>query len=261
MQSDRVSDRGFSIHGMREFEVGDSARAISRRHYVRTGERIIVEKLAEHNAFILVLLDSSASEHIGAGRLKYDVSLELLRHFGEACLWKGNTLQVLAFTTGIELESRLIVDMNTLEEALIELEELKPVFSGTDHREVFDRALYIAGRLVQPADLVCILSDFFFPQPLGPFMTALEDLRDMADVIALVMRDRIDDEMPPVSGALRVRDAETGETFWSCEVSVTDHVMELERHDMDACFLKTWHSESEWFEALADFFTLRMLKR
>jgi uncharacterized protein (DUF58 family) len=246
---------------MREFEAGDSARAISRRHYVRTGERIIVEKFAEHNAFILVLLDSSASERIGSERLKYDASLEFLRHFGEACLWKGNILQVLAFTTGIELESRLIVDMNTLEEALKELEELSPEFSGTDYREVFDRALYIAERLVQPADLVCILSDFFFPHPSGPFMTALENLMDMADVIALVMRDRIDDEMPPVSGALRVHDAETGKTFLSSEVGDTDLATELERHDVDVCFLKTWHTEAEWFETLSDFFNLHMLKR
>lgn len=261
MRSERVSDRGFSIYGMREFEAGDSARAISRRHYVRTGEKIIVEKLAEHNAFIVVLLDASASESIGAERLKYDVSLELLRKFGEASLWKGNTMQVLAFTTGIELESRLISDMNTLEEALIDLEKLKPVFSGTDHKEVLDRALYLSERSVQPADLICILSDFFFPQPLGPFMKVIEDLGDMSDVIAFIMRDRIDDEMPTLNGALRLRDVETGETFWSCEVSDNDPALELEKYGVDACFLKTWQTETEWFDALADFFNMRILKR
>lgn len=261
LRSDRVSDRGFSIYGMREFEAGDSIRAINRRHYVRTGDKIVIEKLAEHNAFILVLLDASASERIGAGRLKYDASVDLLRNFGEACLWKGNTMQVVAFTSGIEMESRLISDINTLDEVLLELEELRPAFSGTDHKQVLDRAQGISGRFVQPADLVCIISDFFFPQPLGPFMMAIENLRDMSDVIAFVMRDRIDDEMPTVNGALRVRDIETGEMCWSSDIGDTDPAMELEKYDVDACFLKTWQTEAEWFYTLADFFDMRTLKR
>jgi uncharacterized protein (DUF58 family) len=260
MRSERVSSRGFDIHGVRELEAGDTPRAVSRRHYVRTGDKIIIEKHAEHNAFVLILLDASASEHIGAERIKYDASLDLLRHFCEACMWKGNALQVLAFTTRVELESRIIADTNALEEALTKLADLRPAYSGTDLREALDRALSIAGRPDQPADLVCIISDFFFPEPREPFFRALESLQEMADIVAFVMRDRIDADMPPISGGLRVRDAETGETFWACETSDRDPAAELDRYDVDACVLMTWQTQAEWFESLADFFSTRMLR-
>lgn len=261
MQSSRASDRGFHIRGVRELEVGDAPRAVSRKHYVRTGEEIVIEKYAERNALILVLMDVSASMLVGAGRRKHEASLELLRRFCEACLWKGNTLRVLAFTTVVELESRPITDTSALEAVFEKLASLKPSHSGTDYRDVIALASVISGRREQPADLVCIVSDFLFPQPRLQLFRALDALQEVADVIAFVMRDRIEVEMPPVSGALMVRDAETGETFWAGETSGYDPAKELERFDIDACVVTTAQTEEEWFEALADFFTERRLKR
>ncbi len=242
MQGTRPSARGFHIRGVRELEVGDAPRAVSRKHYVRTGEEIVIEKYAEHNAFILVLLDVSASELIGGERLKYDASLELLRHFCEACLWKGNTLRVIAFTTRVELESRPITDTNALELVLEKLAALKPACSGTDYKDVISLAAIIAGRRERPADLVCVVSDFLFPQPRLQLFRALEDLQDLADVIAFVMRDRIEVDMPPASGALMVRDAETGEMFWASDASGYDPVEELGKYDIDSCVLMTSQS-------------------
>lgn len=259
VESERAG-RGFDIRGVHEFEAGDSPRALSRKHYLRTGDRVVIEKYAEHNAFVLLLLDASASEHIGGVHKKYEASLELLRNFGRACLWKGNSLQVIAFTTDVELESPVIGNADALESVLQELEALKPVHSGTSHIAVLDRATSIAGRQIQPADLVCIISDFFFPEPLEPFFWELETLLEATDVIAFILLDRVDTDMPPMPGALRVRDTESGRTLWASAVSDGDVATKLERFGIDSCELLTSQSEAEWFEALASFFTRRMLR-
>src|SRR5210317_1465990 len=101
--SSRTADRGFHLSGLRQFEIGDSFRSVSRKHYARTGDEVIVERHPEQNALILFLLDISASMLVGSSRRKFDVSLDLLRLFGSACLWQGNKLQVMAFSDRIEL--------------------------------------------------------------------------------------------------------------------------------------------------------------
>src|SRR5210317_1855527 len=121
MQSSRVADRGFHISGLRRFEMGDSFRSLSRKHYARTGEEVIIERHPEQNALVLFLLDVSGSMLVGSARRKLDVCLDLLLHFGSACLWKGNKIQVVAFSSRIELESDIIATTAALELLLEEL--------------------------------------------------------------------------------------------------------------------------------------------
>src|SRR5210317_170087 len=82
MLSSRTADRGFHISGLRQFEVGDSFRSVSRKHYARTGEEVIIERHPEQNALILLLIDVSASMLVGSKRRKIDASLDFLLHFG-----------------------------------------------------------------------------------------------------------------------------------------------------------------------------------
>jgi len=257
-QSVLASARGFHIHGVRELEAGDSPRSMSRKHLVRTGTELVVEKHMERGAFVLVLLDVSASGRIGAERIKHDASVELLDCFARACLWQGNILQVIAFTANVEFESPVLASANALDEILIALSALRPVSQGTDHREVIAYASSIAERHVQPADLVCIISDLLFPEPRDSLIRDLEGLSETADVVALVMRDSTEMAMPPLRGSLRARDIETGEVFLADAVSDRDPVRELEEHDIDSCVLMTSQSEAQWFDILSDFFTRRI---
>ncbi len=256
--SDKVSDRGFDICGVRESEAGDSPRSLSRKHYVRTGEEIVLEKRPLRNAAVLFLLDASASEQIGADGTKYEASLRLLRHMARACLWQGNTAQVIVFTTRVEWESGIIHDSRALEDVMDQLSDLKPGFSGTDHRDVLDHALSTTGRADHPADLVFIISDLIFPRPREGFFRDLMDLGDEADVIALIVCDRIEKEMPLLNRSLMVRDSETGEMFWASGSTGTDPAEELSQCGIDTCTLMTSQTEEEWFGTLSDFFTTRM---
>ncbi len=254
----RTAVRGFTIKGMREFEAGDSSRALSRRHYVRSGEELVIEKFPERNASILILFDISASVHIGGARKKYQAQLDLLYQFGWACLWKGHRLRVIAFAVEVELESPVITNISTLVDVVDRLAVLGEGLCGTSHHDVFERAASIAGHPGHPADLICIISDFLFPFPRQDFFRDLDDLLDMADVIALVVRDRVEVAMPAMAGALLIRDAESSVTFWAGGTSGFDPVKELDSCGVDNCVLMTSQSREEWFEVLADLFTIRL---
>jgi len=253
----RVSERGFDIRGIRGFEFGDSFRSLSRRHYVRTGETIVLEREPERQALVLLLLDISASQKVGTDRLKYDTALELVAHFSRACLWQGHPLQILAFSKVVELESPVVHDTSALRMLLAQLADFKPTFTTTDHRDVFDRAAAIAERSDLPADLICIISDFLFPRPHNRFLTDLEGLRELTDIITLIIRDRMEQTMPYTQGALLVHDAETGAVFRASGLSGFDLSPELEKHNVDSCMVLTSETENQWFETLTDFFLKR----
>jgi uncharacterized protein (DUF58 family) len=255
--SSRVSDRGFHISGLREFEIGDSFRSISRKHYVRTGKEIIIERHPEQNALILFLFDVSASMLVGSIRRKIDAAFDLLRHFGSACLWQGNKIQVLAFSSRIELESDIIVTYAAFEQLLEELVALVPESSHTDHSEAVDRAIMISEKRNAPADLVCIVSDLLFPYSNEIFYHDINVLHDKTDVIGLLINDPAEEALPRPPGCLKVRDIETGEFYWLSEIRASDILHEFDKQDFDACLLSTSQDDQQWYDVLDDFFTLR----
>lgn len=257
MLSSRVADRGFHISGLRQFEIGDSFRSISRKHYARTGEEVIIERHPEQNGLILLLMDMSASMLVGSTRRKIDASLDFLLHFGSACLWQGNKIQVLAFSNRIELESDVIATFGSFEHLLEELTELVPESRHTDHSEVIDRALLISEKPNAPADLVCIVSDFLFPFPHDDFYKDFSLLNEKTDVIGLLIRDPVEETVPKNRGCLKVRDAETGEFLWLSGIKAPDILQELDKHGFEACMLTTTQNDQQWYAILEDFFSLR----
>jgi uncharacterized protein (DUF58 family) len=240
MLSSRVADRGFHISGLRQFEIGDSFRSVSRKHYARTGEEVIIERHPEQNALILFMMDISASMLVGSARRKIDASLDLLLHLGSACLWQGNKIQVLAFSNRIELESDVISTFGPLEHVFEELSELVPESRHTDH-----------------SDLVCIVSDFLFPFPHDDFYEDISLLQERTDVIGLLIRDPMEQTVPKHRGCLKVRDAETGEFFWLKGIRSPDIRKEFDKQGFEACMVTTTQNDQQWYATLDDFFSLR----
>ncbi len=257
MQSSKVADRGFHISGLRQFELGDSFRSISKKHYIRNNEEVIIERHPEHNALILILVDMSASMLVGSSRRKIDASLDLLRHFGSSCLWQGNKLQVLAFSNTIELESEVITTFEAFDNFHEELAGLAPDSEQTCHSEVVDQALFLSEKATGPADLICIISDFLFPEPLTNFYRDITLLQEKTDVVALIIRDLVEEVTPQHRGCLKVRDAESGEFLWLSEVNPPDTLFELNKQGVEACMLTTKQNDEEWYIVLEDFFSLR----
>jgi uncharacterized protein (DUF58 family) len=257
MQSSRTADRGFHISGLRQFEIGDSFRSISRKHYARTGEEVIIERHPLQNALILLLIDFSGSMMVGSERRKIDAGLEILLHFGKACLWQGNKIQVAAFSNMIEYESGVIATPGAFESILEELTGLVPESLHTDPVEMLDRAMVISEKLNAPADLVCIVSDFLFPASREYFYRDIDQFKEKTDVIGLLVMDPVELKEPGNKNCLKVRDAETGEFLWYSGISQHDILQEFDKHDFEACMLTTGQNNQQWYAALDDFFLLR----
>ncbi|OGZ00241.1 MAG: hypothetical protein A2945_04400 [Candidatus Liptonbacteria bacterium RIFCSPLOWO2_01_FULL_52_25] len=257
LASSLTSERGFDVKGIRDFQMGDSLRAVDRTHFVRFGKAVVLERSPDRNAVILFLVDVSASEHLGCAKTKKERMFEVLRGIAQACFAKGHRIMFCAFTTRVEYESNLIAGAHTLEGALTDLANRAFREKKTNPKKALDRAWELATRSSCPVDLVCIASDFLFPKP---YVRELEELSDATDVIALTMRDPIETDMPPIAGGYMVQDAETGETYYASSASGVEPTSHLESLGIDVCILDTQGSEDDDFQAISDFFTLRSEK-
>ncbi|MDO8558402.1 MAG: DUF58 domain-containing protein [bacterium] len=254
LASSLVDEDGFEPQGMREFSPDDPPRALSVRDYLRTGQMVVVEKHPDRNALVLFLVDVSASEFLGSARLKHAASLDVMRGLATACLARNFTIVVFAFTTRVEFESHPIRSMHALESVIAQIEVLALTEKKTDPSSALNRAWDVAMRPQDPADLICIVSDFLFP---NTDTTDLEMLADACDVIAVALRDPLEESLPPFAGGVMLRDAETGATSWASSVGDYDPLPGLERVGIDACLLRTSESDVEHYEKLSDFFETR----
>ena len=257
LASSLVDEDGFDPQGMREFSPDDPPRALSIRDYIRTGQMVIVEKHPDRNALVLFLVDVSASEFLGSMRLKHAASLDVVRGLATACLAKQFTVIIAAFTTRVEFESHPIRSLHAFEGVITDVEALVRTERQTDPSSALNRAWEIAMRSQNPADLVCIVSDFLFPNTGS---ADLEALADACDVIAVVLRDPLEESLPPLAGGIMLRDAETGSTFYASSVGDYDPLSHLRRVGIDACLLRTSESDAEYYEKLSDFFETREKK-
>ncbi len=258
MTSSKKSPQGFDIQSARNFEIGDSPRLVSRPHLVKFDKAIVLEKYPDRSVFVVVLFDVSNSESLGSARTKLDANLELLDGFGRACVSKSHRLLILAFSSEIEYESKVLNSLNAFESAMYDIRNMSPKHRGTDHRAVFERAYRLASRSTEPAELICIMSDFLFP---SNYNRVLQDLYGAADVITLIMKDQTEVTMPVIAGGMMMRDSETGETFYVASIDPYNPIDNLKKMDIDTCLLNSGASEEEYFQRLSEFFLTRADRR
>jgi uncharacterized protein (DUF58 family) len=251
------SAKGFDIANIREFAPGDSARNINRKRFVFSGDQVVFEKNPDSNALLLVLLDVSASEYTGAVRNKIDAGIDLIHYFGTACLKRGHLLQVIAFTDIVELETAIIGNFHALEETLIELRTFSPAHRATDCREALEHAFLSATRSHQSADMVCLVSDLYFPAPYEELHLQLMDLQETTDIIVVCLQDRLEHDMPPIAGPILGRDAESGRMIWGTPPHEIGLLPGIRNLGIDYCFLETGQTEEMCFYVLNEFFSSR----
>lgn len=249
--------KGFDVANIREFLPGDSPRQIDRKRFLSRGDQLVIEKHPDSNALLLILLDVSASEYTGAVRSKIEAGLDLVRYLGTACLTKGHLLQVVAFTDMVELETAVIRNNHALEEALEELRSFSPLHRATDCLEALEYSFYSAMKQDHPADMVCLVSDFYFSTTHQQLCLQLADLKELTDIVAICLHDPIEVFNPPILGPLLGRDVESGAMTWGVPPKEIDLLPEFERFGIDYCLLETGQSEESWYYILDVFFSGR----
>ena len=250
--------KGFDIANIRDFLPGDSPRNINRKRFLFKGDLLVYEKHPDSNALILLLLDVSASEYTGAVRKKIEAGIDLIRYLGIACLKRGHSLQVVAFTDMVEFETAIICNNHALEEALEDLRTFSPAHQTTDCVDAIEYAFFSATRPDQPADMVCIVSDLYFPAPYQELYLQLADLKEITDIVVICLQDQIEVDPPPIAGPLLGRDVESGAMIWGMPPHEIGLLQELQHLAIDCCFLETGQTEENWYYTLNDFFTGRL---
>lgn len=244
---------GYDIADRRKVEIGDSPRSVSLRHLAKFGELEVVEKFPDRRGVVLLLVDLSLSGELGTVRSKRQTVADIVYGLGIGCLARGLVLRCLAFTDRIELETPSFGGHSRLDDTVHELRTMETKGVRTDPGPALARAWEMT-RAGRPADMVCIVSDFLFPQP---YRRQLESLSDAADVVAVAVRDPMEESAPPVAGAFRFRDAETGDIMYSSGIVNEDPSAYLERIGIGRCVLYTNEEDHEHYRRLDDFFTAR----
>ncbi|MCK6684774.1 MAG: DUF58 domain-containing protein [Thermoanaerobaculia bacterium] len=194
--------RGMEFSEVREYVPGDDVRTIDWNVTARTGVPHVKKFVEERDLTVLLLLDLSASQGFGSQYLtKRELMAELAALLSFAAVKNNDRAGALLFSDRIE---RYLPPRKGIDHALAIVRDalhLKPAGKRTD----LGLALKNAASLLKQRSVVFVLSDFLD----GSYEKPLRIMRRRHDVVAIPLHDPLEVEMP-VSGLVRLRDAETG---------------------------------------------------
>lgn len=202
----RIRGAGFDFDEHRLYRPGDDVRRIDWNVTARLRVPYVRETHADRELNVMIAVDLSRSMAFGTReRSKKDLTL-----FVAACLvFSGLADQVnigfVAFTDRVVMHAPPRRSRARVWRVLEELWALDPPPSST---AVLPSVRFLAGHL-KKVSTVFIVSDFITDETL----TGARDLKVLAakhDVIAVVVEDPAECELPPGRGAIRLRDLETG---------------------------------------------------
>ena len=240
----------------RDFEVGDDPRRIEALPTAQRDRITVYERNIEVGANIYFMIDGSASQLLDSnGTPKLNYSINLVETISRACLGEGNRFCLMLFTDHNEYESGLINSNAGLEEKLDELKRCRPKSKTTDLKNSLkDFCLNFQDLQFGKPSILFILSDFVFEPD---FMSELRQLNEQTDVVAIIVRDPAELNLPrPRFGLVRLADPETGKTFIARkQTNPIDKVVPiLKRCGVDWMIANTGQEIGESLNNLAELF-------
>jgi uncharacterized protein (DUF58 family) len=198
--------RGVEFAEVREYQPGDDVRTIDWNVTARRGTPYVKRFVEERELTVILAVDGSASTRFGSqGQLKRERAAEIAAVLGLAANRNNDRAGALLFAEGVESYIpprkgkihvlRLVRDILTFD----------PPARGTD----LAAAIEFLMRVLHRRSVIFLLSDFLDTGYERP-------LRAMAarhDVVALVLEDRRDRELPEV-GLIEVVEPEAGARRW-----------------------------------------------
>ncbi len=222
--------RGIEFDEVRPYVPGDDVRTIDWNVTARTGEPFVKRYVEERQLSLMLLADVSASQDFGsAGRSKREATAELCALLAFSATRNDDKVGLTLFHGGIEQyiparkgqKHSLRVVREVLAHGTADAPERRPTKNGRRRWLPFGRrrawqregrqATNIAGALqflmsVTTRKAVCfVVSDFLD----DGFLSAMQSANRKHDVVAVLITDPRELEMPPV-GLINLADPETG---------------------------------------------------
>lgn len=194
--------QGIEFAEVRPYEPGDDVRFIDWNVTARMGQAYVKRFVEERESVVMLLVDASGSLQVGSFRRKIAVAAEVAAVVALAAVQNNDKVGLLLFTDRVEKYVPPRKGRRHVLRVIREIVTFRPQNPGTNLAEAFSFCARVARRRCA----IFILSDFHATAYERP----LRILTHRHDVVALVLRDRLEREIPHV-GLIRWRDAETGE--------------------------------------------------
>ncbi len=194
---------GIEFAEAREYVPGDDVRRIDWNVTARTGTPWVKEYVEERDLTVVCAVDRSPSmlaARPDAGRLR--ASAELVALLGFAASYNNDRTGLLTFSDGVDA---FVEPRRGTRHVLRQVRDVLHADLAPRRSTAMAPALEHLARMLRKRSLVFVVSDFF----TSGYAQALQTLARRHDVVALVLVDPLDLELPDV-GLLDVVDAETG---------------------------------------------------
>lgn len=252
--------RGVEFAEVREYQPGDDVRAIDWNVTARRGIPYVKQFAEERELTVILAVDGSASTRFGTqGALKRERAAEVAAVLGLAASRNNDRAGALLFAEGIELYVPPKKGKTHVLRLVRDILSFDPPARGTD----LAGAIRFLTRVLHRRSVVFLLSDFLdegFEKPLAA-------LAVRHDVVALVLEDRRDRELPDI-GLIEAVEPETGARRWldtsservrsayraAAERAAGERSAAFQRAGIDAVPLDTM---ADWVEPMRRFFEAR----
>jgi uncharacterized protein (DUF58 family) len=193
---------GIAFEEVREYQPGDDIRTIDWNVTARMGHPFIKRFVEERELTVMLLIDSSGSQHFGTRlQQKREVAAELAAVLAFSAITNNDKVGLVSFTDRIE---RFIPPRKGIRHVLRLIRDVL-FFEPAGERTSLRAALDYVNRVLRRRAIIFLLSDFL---DTG-YEKALRRTGRRHDLIAVRLSDPREDELPRV-GLLELEDAETG---------------------------------------------------
>ena len=205
--------QGMNFDEVREYQPGDDVRAIDWNVTARMNHPFIKKFVEERELTVMLLVDLSGSGSFGSGaQSKRELAAEIASVLAFSAIRNNDKVGLILFTSTIE---KYIPPRKGRRHVLRVIREIL-FFEPQHHTTDISQALEFLSRLTPHRAFAVVLSDFLLRHGTtsdalqGLSLPALRQANRRHDVVAVVIADRYERELPPL-GWLVLQDAETGD--------------------------------------------------
>lgn len=180
---------GFEFMELRAYESGDDIRRIDWKSTAKMGQPFVKEFIAERELSVVVVVIESGSLHFGLKRLKSELVYEIVELLGLSTLKNSDSFSFVSYEKQITQYQKPSKSISSLKRTLNAIHNTHYLQKKPDvkllEKELLER--------IKRKSLVIILGDF-----VGQFR--LTKLAKKHEVVALIIRDRLEENPPQLSG-------------------------------------------------------------
>lgn len=198
--------RGMAFSEVREYQPGDDIRLIDWNVTARNRAPFIKVFEEERELTVYLLVDISKSGEFGSqNQLKQEFGAEIASVLGFSAIKNNDKVGLILFSDDVE---KYVVPKKGKSHVLRLVRELlytSPKHNGTSIKNALDYLLKVAKR----KSVVFIISDFIDDE----YWSSLKVVNRKHDMIGIRLFDPAEQLFPDL-GVLKVRDPESGSSFW-----------------------------------------------